>query len=208
MPVDLTGKTYCVFGLRGTGKSTIVNTILEQFGRYGLYYDTLWEAPPEAIYDAYQPKDRYSVAELEVMVKSIIPVNNSVEPYYRCFTIDEANRFCPPKPSPLPPLIADLNDQCRHYQISVGYVARRPSQLNQDLTELAEYLFIFKLTGKNDLHYLAELVSGLDIAVRQLKQFEFVLVKPDRSFVICEPVKPQKIWLERADRLIGKTIDK
>jgi DNA helicase HerA-like ATPase len=118
--------------------------------------------------------------------------------------LDEANRFCPAKPAPLPPQIADFNDQCRHYGIAGGYVARRPSQLNQDLTELADYLFIFRLTGKNDLKYLSDLVSGLDDAVRSLRDHEFVKVNPDKSYVICEPVKPPKIWLDRASKLLGK----
>lgn len=207
MAIDLTGKTFCCIGLRGTGKSTLVNTILEQFGKYGLYYDTLWEAPDDSPYDLYQPSDRRSVAELETIVKKITPINNSVAPYYRLFVIDECNRFCPSKPAMLPPQIADFNDQCRHYGIAGGYVARRPSQLHQDLIELADYIFIFGLTGKNDLKYLSDLVSGLDDAVRSLKKYEFVKVNPDRSFVICDPVKPQQIWLDRADRLIGKTLD-
>lgn len=204
MAIDLTGKTFCAFGLRGTGKSTLVNVILEEFGKFGLYYDTLWEAPPNAIYDAYQPKDRYSVVELETVVKSAIPVNNTIAPFYRCICIDESNRFCPPKPAPLPPIIADFNDQCRHYQITGGYVARRPSQLNQDLTELADYLFIFRLKGKNDLQYLSNLAHGLDDAVNALKDHEFVKVNPDRSFAICAPVKPQQIWLDRATKLLDR----
>lgn len=201
--IDLSGKTFCTFGLRGMGKSTLDDSILAEYGKHGLYYDTLSEAPEDSPYDIYQPKDRYSVPELEQIVRSIVPVNTMIAPHYRCFCIDEANRFCPSKPAPLPPLIADLNDQCRHYTITVGYIARRPIQLNQDLTELADYLFIFRLKGNNDLKYLDNLVSGLGDAVSRLADFEFVMVKPDRSFVICDPVKPRQGWLSRADRLLA-----
>ena len=70
--------------------------------------------------------------------------------------------------------------------MSAGFISRRPCQLNQDLTELADYIFIFRLTGKNDLNYLDEIVTGLGDAVRSLGQFEFVLVHPDKHFEICQ----------------------
>ena len=201
MAIDLSAKSFCIFGLRGTGKSTLLHTILNEFGKHGLYYDTLWESPDDAAYDSYRPKDRYSVAELENIVRSAVPANNTIKPHYRLIAIDEANRFCPPKPAPLPPVIADFNDQLRHYTMTGGYIARRPCQLNQDLTELADYIFIFRLTGKNDLSYLGKLVSGLDIAVSRLANHEFIMVKPDRSFVVCDPVTPDKQWLDRAAKL-------
>ncbi len=202
--MDLSGKTFCIFGLKKTGKSTFANYSLNQYGELAIYYDTLYEAPEDAIFDVYQPKNRYSVAELEQFVKAIIPQNINELPKYRMVIIDETNRFCPPKPSALPASIADLNDQCRHYLMSVGYIARRPSQLNQDLTELADYIFIFRLTGKNDLQYLNNTVSGLGDAVQQLNEYEFITVNPDRSFNICNPIQADKKWLSRAKSLIDR----
>lgn len=202
--MDLSGKTFCIFGLKKSGKSTFANYILNQFGELAIYYDTLYEAPEDAIFDVYQPKNRYSVAELELFIKAIIPVNINELPKYRMLIIDETNRFCPPKPAPLPPAVADLNDQCRHYLMSAGYIARRPSQLNQDLTELADYLFIFRLTGKNDIKYLNDTVTGLGDAVLQLQEYEFITVNPDRSFSICNPIQPDKKWLQRAKSLTNR----
>ena len=202
--MDLTGKTGCIFGLKGVGKSTLADTLLTQYEQNALYYDTLSEAPETSIYDIYQPKNRFSVAELEVVIKAIVPPNANILPKYKMLIIDETNRFCPPKPSPLPPMVGDLNDLCRHYLMTVIFIARRPSQLNQDLTELADYLFIYKLTGKNDIQFLENTVSGLGDAVKSLGKFEFVLVNPDRTFEVCEPIKPNQLWLNRANSLINR----
>ena len=202
--MELTGKTFCILGLKGTGKSTIANVILNTYGAKALYYDTLYEAPETSPFDIYQPKNRYSVAELETVIRSIVPQNVNLLPKYRMVIIDEANRFCLPKPSPLPAAIADLNDQCRHYLMSAGFIARRPSQLNQDLMELADYIFIFKLTGKNDIVYLNNTVTGLGDTVQALGHFEFVTVNPDKSFEVCEPVTPDKLWITKAKKLIDR----
>ena len=201
--IDLSNVTFCILGVKKSGKSSLANRILNDSGDYGLYYDTLGETPKNAPFNYYVPKDRYSVEELESVISKITPQPgqdiNTFLPTYGMFVIDESNRFCPPKPHPLPSKVGDLNDQNRHYLMSVGYIARRPSQLNSDLIELADYLFIFRLTGKNDLVYLDATVSGLGQAVSKLGKFEFVLVYPDKHFETCAAIKPDKYWLERSE---------
>lgn len=204
MELDLSGKTWCSLGLKGTGKSTLANSFLNTYGSEALYYDTLHEAPVDSPFDIYQPSSRYSAAPLETVIKAITPKDATEIPKYRLFVIDEANRFCPPKPSPLPPSVADLNDQARHYLMSVGYIARRPSQLNSDLMELADYLFIFRLTGKGDQIYLNNTVGGLGDAVLHLPDFHFIIVFPDKHFTLAEPITPDKTWLQHSKRLINR----
>lgn len=198
MNVDLVRKTFCIFGLRGTGKSTFANHIADQFGSTALVYDTLHEAPITSGYDIYQPKLRSSAAELEAIITRI-KVSQ-----YDLFMIDEANRFAPSKPAPLPAELADLNDQCRHYGLTVGYIARRPCQLHQDLTELSDYLFIFHLKGNRDIRYLDEISGGLGDAVLSLTGFQFVLVLPDRSFRVQASITPSHTWLSAAHRHLTK----
>ena len=198
--IDLHRKTFVTFGLRGTGKSTLANTIANSFGAKCLVYDTLDEVPANAKYDSYIPKVRNNSAELEIVIRQIKTSNQ-----YQLFLIDEANRYCPSKPSPLPPEVADLNDQCRHYNISVGYIARRPCQLNQDLTELSDYMFIYHLKGKADIAYLRNISEGLGEAVLKLPPYHFIQVNPDRSFKLMKPIVPDKLWLARAKaHLAGK----
>ncbi len=191
--IDLHRKGFVIFGLRGTGKSTLANHIGNVFGSKCLVYDTLNEVPENAKYDAYVPKIRNNSSELEML---IMGVKNSSE--YQLLLIDEANRFCPSKPVPLPPEVADVNDQMRHYNLSIGYIARRPCQLNQDLTELSDYMFIYHLTGKADIAYLRNISEGLGEAVLKLPEFHFVMVLPDRSFKVMKPIKPDLKWLAAA----------
>ena len=201
--IDLSNVTFCILGVKASGKSTCANIILSDCGDNALYYDTLGESPKNASYNYYIPKDRYSVDELEMVISKITPQKGQdveqFQPPYGMFIIDESNRFCPPKPHPLPPKIADLNDQNRHYLMSVGFVARRPSQLNSDLIELANYLFIFRLTGKSDLVYLDATVKGLGDVVASIDKYQFVLVHPDKHYEVCNALKPNIEWLKRSD---------
>jgi hypothetical protein len=202
--IDLSNVSFCVLGVKGSGKSTLVNKLLMDCGVDGLYYDTLGETPANVPFNFYVPKDRYSVIELESIINKITPQKgqdiHNFTPPFSMFIVDEMPRFAPAKPHPLPESVADLNDQNRHYLMSVGYVARRPSQLNSDLVELANYLFIFRLTGKNDLVYLDATVKGLADAVQGLEKYEFVLVHPDKHFEICNPIVPDKEWLKRSEQ--------
>ena len=197
--IDLHNKTFVMFGLRGSGKTVLANKIASSFRSKALVYDTLNEVPEDSKYTSYTPKVKGSVAELELVIKSMVESK-----LYRAFIIDEANRYCPSKPSPLPKEVADLNDQCRHYGIAVGYIARRPTQLNQDITELAEYLFIFHLKGKSDIQYLNDLSEGLGTVVLNSPPYHFVLVNPDRSFKLYRPIEPDKNFIKRAKQITPK----
>lgn len=199
--LNLDGRTFCIFGLRGSGKSTFADNIARQYGAAAIVYDTTHEYPKNAGYDIYRPRDPRSDIELSNVVSAVLKKRA-----YKLILIDEANRFMPSKPHPLPPVIAQLNDQCRHYNIAVGYIARRLSQLNQDLTELAEYLFIYHLKGKADYAYLENVSPGLGDAVVLLPPHYFVVVYPDRDFKAFTPIKASFDWLNRPNR--GVELDK
>jgi len=180
--LDLNSKGFCIFGLPDSGKSTLTNHILNAYGKGAFVYDTLAEYDTEP-YDSYIPEDRNNPAELEQITRNILASHR-----YSLFVIDEANRFCPSKPAPLPQAIADLNDWRAHYDLGVGFIARRPVQLNQDLTELAHYLFIFQLDGRNDVRYLNDLKDGLGDAVTQLKPYHYIVYYKGHDFELYSPV--------------------
>lgn len=200
MKLELRRKTFCIFGLRGSGKSTLMDHLAGLFPAATLLYDTLGEAPADAAYHTYKPTARNSIPELESVIVAIKDARR-----FQLFLIDECNRFAPSKPAPLPEHLADLNDQCRHYDLSVGYIARRPVQLNQDLTELSDYIFIFHLKGVRDVKYLDDMAAGLGQAVLDLKGFGFVVVMPDRSFYVSRPIQASAKWLDAAQRHLTKT---
>lgn len=177
--IDLSDKGFCMFGLRGSGKSTLCKHILSSTPNH-IVYD------PMGDYDGfrhYRPDDRESVSELSDLVKGVvIPQKPDL------FIIDEANAYIQPKPTRLPPGIGDLMDYGRHWGMAVGYVARRPVQFHTDLVELSDYLFFFKLSGKNDYRYLEDLHEGLGDAVRALAPFHFVCLSGGNEVTVHSPV--------------------
>ena len=178
--LDLENKAFCILGLPNSGKSTLACYLLNQFGSQAFIYDTLSEYPDQP-FDSYVPKDRTSSAELEKVLRVAWHK-------YKLIVIDEANRFCPPKPSPLPWAVQDLNDWRAHMGVSIGYIARRPVQLNTDLIELCDYVFLFRLRGKNDCQYLNDLRAGLGDAVAELGLYHFIVLDSAREFKVFQPI--------------------
>ncbi|OGN99176.1 MAG: hypothetical protein A2Y89_03090 [Chloroflexi bacterium RBG_13_51_18] len=186
---DLTNKRFVVLGIQGSGKSVLVKYILKSY-KHSIVYDVLRE---------HQGLDRYFVERRQVVKHNeddpaIIELNNFVNQVVigsgqiRLFVLEEANRYCPPKPTPLPSSILDLNDFNRHDKIAWGAVARRPSQLNTDLIDLAHYLFLFELPGKHDRDYLSDIIDGLGEAVRDLPPYHFIIVEHNRKFQTHKPI--------------------
>ena len=201
--LKLTRKTWATFGYKGSGKSVLAQFIASRYADKCLYYDTLHEVPPSVAFHVYQPKNRQNTAELLAVVK-LLAANKR----YRMFIIDEANRYAKPKPVPLPQELADMNDWCRHpqYNLSVGYIARRITQLNTDLTEIADVLFIFQLGGKNDILYLNDLRKGLGDVVKNLPPFHFVAVNQSRQWEVMRPIDIHRISPDAGHKAIAPPI--
>jgi len=178
--IDLANKRFVILGLQGCGKTELAKYLLGQ-AKNSLVYDVLKE------YDGftrYIPTDRNSKEELTVVIQKL--VLKKVKP--SLFIVDEANRYAEPKPKPLPLGLAELNDWSRHMFLSWGMICRRPVQLHTDMVELAHYLFIFVLRGKNDTQYLDSILPDLGATVASLKPFEFAIVTESRSVIIHKPI--------------------
>lgn len=182
MELNLDNKSAVIFGLPNSGKSTLANFILTGYGASALIYDTLQEYPDDP-FDRYIPKNRADVTEFERVIRRSMTGGK-----YSLIAVDEANRYCPSKPAPLPQAAADLNDWHAHYDLACLWICRRPVQLNQDLTELASYWFIFNLPGSIDSEYLDRMSYGLGDFVVALPKYHFAMVGPDRKFQLMNPV--------------------
>ena len=178
--IDLANKRFVILGLQGCGKTELAKYLLRQ-AEHHLVYDVLDE------YDGfirYVPTDRNDKDELTAVIQKLVLVK--LKP--SLFIVDEANRFAEPKPRPLPRGLAELNDWSRHIGLSWGTIARRPTQLHSDMMELAHYLFIFVLKGKNDTQYLDFILPGLGDTVASLPQYHFAIVTESRSVIIHPPI--------------------
>jgi len=188
---DITNKRFCIFGLQGSGKTELAKRFLKSapVNQY-LVYDVHHEYKSFTRYlAANRQVDRRKdndpgIIELNAIVERVVLHSGKV----RLFVLDEANRFCPNK-YPLPASILVLNDDQRHDKIAVGFISRRPAQLHTDLVELAHFLFIFRLTGRNDCQFLEDTAEGLGDAVKSLEDYQFIIVDPSRRFKVHEPLK-------------------
>ena len=181
---DLTNKRFMIVGMQGSGKSVLARSILKQ-SPASFVYDVLKEYSG---FNRYIVKHRQygpdAVDELNNFVASIVIASGKV----RMFVLEEANRYCPPKPHPLPDTILELNDFQRHMDIAFGCICRRPVQIHTDIIELAHYIFCFHLAGKNDVAYLNDLAAGLGDQVAALPEFHFVIVGPNHTYSVHDPV--------------------
>lgn len=181
--IDLRNRRAVIFGLQGSGKTELAKHILRSTPDH-LVYDTIGQTNSDfADFRRYVPRDRNTPGELSTVVEKV------VIPYKpKLFVVDEANKFVQPKPRPLPPGIADLNDLSRHWDVAWILIARRPTQFHTDVTELAHYIFAFQLPGKNDRRFFDNISPGLGNVVASLPRYHFVVISANKDYYIHAPV--------------------
>ena len=179
--LDLKGKRVCIIGLQGSGKSYLAKYILKNYKKVFII----------------DPMDEYQIVDkdrnrVRIVVKDdLIPdiVMETIENTdLDMLIVDEISRFAPSRKAKNKRL-RDYADACRHMGTTFVGIARRAGQVYTDYVELAHYLFIFRLRGKNDGIWLANQAEGLPSTVHGLKQYEFVCLYPDRSYEVFPPVK-------------------
>lgn len=184
--LNLKGKRVCVFGLQGSGKTiwtknmalryrTLVIDILGEYNtqNYFVVRPEAKQLGPQLAGEFQQAMDEYVFSK---------------KYQWDMLVIDEASQYFPPKPAPLHPAMMRLNDFNRHMGLAFTCVARRPTQLHSDLTELAHYNIFFKLTGLNDMKRLRDMYPGLDAAVFSLGPREFIVYETGKRFYKCKPI--------------------
>lgn len=179
MKLDLKERRCCIFGLQGSGKTEFGRWLARQTER-AFIYDTLEEYGDLPNATNYVPDFKTYCPEAIDEINAVVEHILSLDPMPSLFLIDEANRFCPNK-KPLPEQIARLNDESRHLNLALGFIARRPVQLNTDLAELAHYLICFSLAGKNDRGYLNDIADTFGDQVVEQTWHDFIIADPQRK---------------------------
>jgi len=182
--MKLQNKSFCIFGLKGSGKTVLMNYILSLFKNH------LVVTPHK---EDYVGRNRYlatytqysgaAIEEINLVINKVVKLKKPT-----VFAIDEIGTWAPSM-RPMPKGIADLCDNNRHYGIAFGCIDRRPTKINTNLVETADLLFLFRMTGKNDYQYLESIVEGLGDAVRSVPQYHFILVDENRDFKVMNPVR-------------------
>lgn len=190
--VELAGKQVVVTGPRGSGKSTIIQSILRRVPAH-VVYDMNHEHGDFKRYVADYRRGEEMRAEVDGFVSRMV-TDNDPEKRPALVVLEEANRYVP-NAGKIPEAVGELVDLGRHYQtpaaqgVAVMYVTRRPAKLDTDVTELADYFIVAGPTGKNGRKRLNEEVPGLGDAATDLDGYEWLFA--DRSgFDRMEPVEP------------------
>lgn len=185
---EFEGKGICVFGLRGSGKSVWTRNFLSQYKKH-LIVDPMVEYPG---FRRYIPQNRAygkdAINEINTLAEMlVVPKKNNGKAKVDLFAIDESNRYCPNR-QPLPHSLLDIMDYQRHWKLTTVHVARRPVQMNTDIVELANYIIIFNLAGKNDQQYLNDVSKGLGDAVLELPKYHYMYVNENREYKQMKPI--------------------
>lgn len=178
--IDLRGKLFAILGLHQTGKTYLAkNKICKNYNTLVFDYHDEYDSSENV--DTYYPKHR-SYPEIAVEHDKLIEVKRQeLKNKYDIFITDEAPNVYPNK-RPLKPNQQELLSNHSHYPVGWGNICRSPADLNTDLLKKAQYMFIFRLTGKPDLDRLNAEIKGLADAVRNLKGHDCIVVYPDRTY--------------------------
>lgn len=170
--IDIREKSFVIVGLKGSGKTELSKHILRTTENH-MVYDPLNEY---AEYRNYVPTDRYDPHEASAFVEQIVLVQHP-----DLVIFDEMNSYTYPKPKRLRRGIAHLVDFSRHEGVSFGSITRRPSMLHTDIFETANYIFVFRLTGQNDLKKMRDIHGYLPDHIAELGDYEFVICDERRN---------------------------
>lgn len=176
--LDFSNKRIVIFGNNLSGKSFLAkyicskvrpNFVFDYHGEYNGINDNRY-------LPTYKDNFESMTQELDLVVNNVV-IPEAKRGNIKLFVFDEASQYCLPKPSRLPQSIRNLNDNYRHYgNMGILFIGRRPSQINQDITELAHYKIFFRLGGRADSNYEDDLEQGLAAKVKALKPYHFVVV--------------------------------
>ena len=184
-------KITTVTGLPGSGKTYLLqHKIIPEARRPVMIFDPNREylpRPKEGVY-VYRIQNYENAAEeFENIVEKII--NGEIK--VKTLILDESNVILP-KLSLLPNTKLLINT-LRHYDIDMFVVARRPTDINITISELARDRFVFRTSGVNDIKRLNEIVSGLGYDAASLKNRYFLRVYDDSPVYGEGTVKSRKI---------------
>ena len=180
MDLDLKNRITFVCGLNMSGKSYFVkNAILPKYRC--LVHDPLKEYPQNDCDVFYPKQSNYPgiAIENEMFLENVVKPNCKK---YDLLVYEEASRTFPNE-KPLYPNMRSFFDTYRHYNsLGLVFICRRPAQIFTDIPELSHFLFCFGNKGLNDISRLNRESEGLGDMVKELSNFDYVVVSSDRTY--------------------------
>lgn len=188
MRLSLKGQQTAVFGLKGAGKSNWMQYVLNQpaYSASHVVYDVCREHDSLKQYIPQHIRGDKGLAEFDQVADRLITgVDRERRP--EILALEEVSRYAPSSGKQSEAFL-ELIDLGRHYDVGLMSIARRPAKVHTDITELADQLVVFRLTGKNDVKRLNAEADGLGDAARKLDDYHYIVVDGSRNWKILEPV--------------------
>lgn len=180
-----------ILGMKGSGKSTLAMEIIRQYPRVLIMdamgeYDELRGAivreGPEECIDAilaHQHDRRFLIDCMTLHEQDALDILAvAFEVRDQLIVLEEASLYC--DPHSLPDEIARIVRYGRKRQIDLLVIARRPSEVNRELTAQSDVIVTFRQTEPLDIQYLRARMGPEAERARNLPPFR-VLVAGDRS---------------------------
>lgn len=173
-----------VFGKAGSGKSYLIAELLDELPRPVFILDTQDEFNLGVQFDTGAELLDYLVAG-RPNVSGVYVLNARTDGDFRTFfeilstsedpatiVVDEADLFC--TPYNIDPELSRIIKYGRHWQQNILYAARRPAEVNRNLTAQSDCLVSFKQTEPRDIAALkksyvqADQLADLDETAHEL----------------------------------------
>lgn len=177
MAFDLRNKQLLVLGKKNMGKSGFINHLMYNMSGNYAVFDPMNEhidyKQNDFVLVPNVKRGPEAIEQLEDFIDFVIENRDIFDAVF----IDEVNRYHQ-KGGRLTGALGELTDLSAHYNegMSVVFVARKPTQVHVDLRDLADYLFIFRLTGVGDIRILDDIYSGLGEKVANLEDYHYYAV--------------------------------
>lgn len=170
-----------IFGRKGSGKTELTRKIIKEHPRV-FAFDTLAEYDKgfrvcegkQACIDAMlDVKDRrsYRLALRCIELDDNLELMALAYEFPRCLVVVEETSLYA-RPTYLPNEIARFVRYGRHREIDQIYIARRPSEVNRDLTAQADIVVSFEQREPRDVKYLRDVAGEAAEQVQNLPKYK------------------------------------
>ena len=183
--VSGTNKVTVITGLPGTGKSHLIKNVilprLETSKQGVVVVDPQMEYSGKGNIFVYRLSSYAEAAEeVDALIAFILANKGAIG----TLIIDESNVVF--NKMTLSPAAKKLVNTLRHEGVDLIAIARRPTDINITISELARERYIFKTMGVNDVKRLNEIIDGLGDKAKRLSAHDYLHVINDTDVYLVK----------------------
>ena len=183
--VSGTNKVTVVTGLPGTGKRRLIKSVilpkLAKSKRAVVVVDPQIEYSGKGNVFVYRLSSYAdAIEEVDALIAFILANKGAIG----TVIIDESNVVF--NKMTLSPASKKLVNTLRHEEVDLIAIARRPTDINITISELARERYIFKSMGVNDIKRLNEIIDGLGDKAKALSAHDYLHVINDTDVYLVK----------------------